>query len=221
MDWMTSDQVARHTLLPPGYRFARFERADIPAVIAALQCWFPGIAVGAGSAYLREDFYDKRVYFEAEPETVGRDISVLMIRYHDELVGVFSAQRDRDTLSLYGRMGAVAPEHRRQNLAEAVIGVTELLGRHMGMGMAFGMATLHIPFMQRALEKHGFSLVGITPGYDREMVQPGVVKRVFEALYAKVLVDQEDLLMPDPENLTPRTRALFETLFRTQPCANG
>lgn len=221
MDWMTTDEVQRHANLPAGYHFARFNRTDVTQVIDALRTWFPGIAVGAGSCFLRESFYDRRVVFESEPDTHERDFSVMLIKYGDELVGMFSAQRDRDTLSLYGRMGAVSPAHRGQRLAEAVIGLVEVLGRHLGMGMAYGMATLHIPFMQRALEYHGFKLVGITPGYDREMVAPGVIKRVYEALYVKVLVEEEHLLRPDSENLTPRTRALFETLFSPVHCTNG
>jgi hypothetical protein len=41
----------------------------------------------------------------------------------------------------------------------------------------------------------------------------GVVKRVYEAVYAKVLVPDEDLLRPDPKNLTPKVKALFDLLF--------
>lgn len=221
MDWMTIGEVQRHAMLPEGYELVRFERRDVHRVISALRTWFPGISVGAGSCFLRESFYDRRVVFEAEPATHDRDFSVMLLTYGNELVGMFSAQRDRDTLSLYGRMGAVAPTHRGQRLAEAVIGLVEVLGRHLGMGMAYGMATLHIPFMQRALEKHGFKLVGITPGYDREMVAPGVIKRVYEALYVKVLVEEEQLLRPDLENLTPGTRALFQTLFEPRHCSHG
>lgn len=222
MQWLTVEQITSLATLPAGYRLARLERADIPAVIAGLRQWFPGIEVGAGSVYLRDAFYARRVVFESEPETGARDICVMLIRQEDDLVGIFSCQRDRDTLALYGRMGAVAPGHRGQHLADAVIGLLEPLGRYLGMGLAYGMATTHIPFMQRALEKHGYMLAGITPGYDREMVQPGVVKRVFEALYVKVLVDAGELLLPDPRNLTPRTRALFDTLFRSSQCTpNG
>ena len=81
------------------------------------------------------------------------------------------------------------------------------------MGIAYGMATLKVPHIQRAMEELGFQLIGITPGYDRDMVAPGVVKRVYEAVYAKVLVPDEDLLRPEPQNLTPKTKALFDSLF--------
>jgi len=47
------------------------------------------------------------------------------------------------------------------------------------------------------------------------MVAPGVVKRVYEAFYAKVLVPDEDLLRPDPKNLSPKAKALFDLLFPT------
>jgi len=48
---------------------------------------------------------------------------------------------------------------------------------------------------------------------DRERVAPGVVKRVYEALYAKVLVDGDALVDPQAPNMTPRTRELFSALF--------
>ena len=49
--------------------------------------------------------------------------------------------------------------------------------------------------------------------YDREVVSPGVVKRVFEAYYAKILVPIDELHVPDKKNLTPQTLALYKTLF--------
>ena len=67
--------------------------------------------------------------------------------------------------------------------------------------------------MQLALERAGYRLLGFVPGYDREVVAPGLVKRVYEAVYAKVLVPDEELLRPDPQNLSPKARALFEVLF--------
>jgi hypothetical protein len=89
----------------------------------------------------------------------------------------------------------------------------ESLARAMGAGFIYSLATLKIPNMQLALEHAGYQLLGFAPGYDREMVAPGVVKRVYEAFYAKVLVSAEDLLRPDPRNLSPRAKALFDVLF--------
>ncbi|MEO7404355.1 MAG: hypothetical protein ABIU95_11865, partial [Burkholderiales bacterium] len=42
---------------------------------------------------------------------------------------------------------------------------------------------------------------------------PGVIKRVYEAYYAKVLVPDDELLRPDVVNMTPKTKELFELLF--------
>ena len=53
----------------------------------------------------------------------------------------------------------------------------------MGIGMIYGMATLKIPHVQSPFERLGWQIIGITPGFDREMVAPGVVKRVFEVVY--------------------------------------
>ena len=86
----------------------------------------------------------------------------------------------------------------------------------MGAEFLYGLATMKIPHMQHALETAGWQLIGFTSGYDREEVAPGVVKRVFEATYTKVLVSEEDLIRPDPNNLTPRAKALFDVLFPSQ-----
>ncbi len=218
MNWMRIEDLAAKSPLPEGYRYAQLRRDEIPALMDFLATWFPEVAVGAASCYLRESFYYKRVFLEGECE---KDVIVLLVKKEQELVAMFSAERDQDTLALYGRLGVVAEAHRAMHLCESVIALTETIGRSMGMGMAFGMATLHIPYMQIALEKLGFQLVGITPGYDREVVAPGVVKRVYEAIYAKSLVDADDLLLPRPENLTPKTKALFDSLFNPSPIAHG
>jgi hypothetical protein len=67
--------------------------------------------------------------------------------------------------------------------------------------------------MQRALESTGWQLIGFTSGYDQEQVAPGVIKRVFEGVYCNALVPDDELVRPNPDNLTPRARALFETLY--------
>ena len=89
----------------------------------------------------------------------------------------------------------------------------ELAGRAIGAEFLFGAATLKIPHIQRALETEGWQLIGFTPGYDREQVAPGDVKRVFEGVFLKVLVRDEELVRPNPDNLTPHARALFNVLF--------
>ena len=84
------------------------------------------------------------------------------------------------------------------------------------MGMVYGLATLKYPHMQITFERMGWQLVGITPGFDQEVIAPGDVKRVYEAIYAKVLVSPEELLRPRVTDLTPSVKALFDLLYPGQ-----
>ena len=210
MKWPTIEQFSAMITLPDGYRFERLTRADIPALIEAIKLWHPDIAVGGGSCYLREDFYNDHVYLEGETE---KNILVCLFRHGDELAGMWSWEQEPDALTLYARLIIIAPSHRSAKLASQVMPMAELAGRLMGAEFFFGLATLKIPHMQHALEKAGWQLIGFTSGYDQEQVAPGVVKRVFEGVYTKVLVPEGELHRPDPANLTPKARALFDVLF--------
>jgi GNAT superfamily N-acetyltransferase len=196
--------------LPDGYRNELLRRADIPRLIEGIRRWHPDIAVGVGSCYLREDFYADKVCLDDDGD---RDVIVVVTKHGDDLVALGSWERERDALTIYARFGAIAPEHRGAKLAVRAMEFGERLARSMGAGFIYGMATLKIPNMQLALERAGYQLLGFVPGYDREEVAPGVVKRVYEAVYAKVLVPEDELLRPDPKNLSPRAEALFDLLF--------
>ncbi|MDH4062599.1 MAG: hypothetical protein OEU94_17455 [Aquincola sp.] len=172
---------------------------------------------GGGSCYLREAFYDTSVCLGDE---TGKDVFVCVFKRGHELVGMWSWERIPDTQSMYGRLIVIAPEHRSAKLASKVMPLAVTAGRAMGAEFLFGLATLKIPHMQDALEKAGFQLIGFTSGYDCEEVAPGDIRRVFEGVYCKVLVPEDELVRPDPANLTPRARALFDVLF-PQPSAAG
>ena len=210
------EAIAARAPLAKGYRFELLERKEIAAVIGLIATWFPDIRVGGASGYLREAFYAEQVYFD---DACSRNVIVQLLKQGDELAGVFTCEFDRDRLSVYGGIGVVTPRHRGANLAQAGIWFTETIGRRLGMGLAYGMATLKAPHAQRAFERAGWRLVGMTPGYDRELVAPGVVKRVYEAVYAKVLVADADLLHPERRNMTPDTRDFFERVFPDPPLA--
>ncbi len=216
MHWPTIDQISAMAPLPEGYRYEKLDRPGIPALIAGIKLWHPDIAVGGGSCYLEEGFYNREVALDGE---VHKDVFVGVFKRGEELVGMWSWEQIPDTLTLYGRLIIVAPAHRDAKLASKVMPLGELAGRAMGAEFLFGLATLKIPHMQRALENAGWQLIGFTSGYDREEVAPGVVKRVFEAVYTKVLVPEAELLRPDPRNLTPTARALFDVLFPDPPAA--
>ena len=113
MKWPSVDELSTLVPLPDGYRIDRFDRASIAPLIAAIREWHPHISVGTASCYLREDFYRNRVCLHGEAE---RDIFVVLIRFKDELVGMWSFEREIDSLAIYGRLIVVAPEHRYDEL---------------------------------------------------------------------------------------------------------
>jgi hypothetical protein len=217
-DWGDIGELAKRMPLADGYRLEPLQRAEIRTLIGFIETWFPDISVGGASCYLREQFYAEKVFFE---DGAARDVLVLLLKHGDELAGMFSCERDLDTLSVHARLGVAALQHRGANLAQAGMTFTEEIGRRMGMGLVYGMATLKTPYAQRAFERAGWQLIGITPGYDREMVAPGVVKRVYEAVYTKVLVADAGLLHPQRQNLTPRTRAFFDWVFAGSPARSS
>jgi GNAT superfamily N-acetyltransferase len=214
MEWPTIAQIETLAPLPGGYRYEKLARTDVPALIAGIRRWHPDIAVGGGSCYLREAFYDASVCLD---DATRHDVFVGVFKRGEELVGMWSWERLPDTLAMYGRLIVIAPEHRSAKLASAVMPLAERVGRQMGAEFLFGLATLKIPHMQHALECAGFQCIGFTSGYDCEEVAPGDVRRVFEGVYCKVLVPENELMRPDPANLTPHSRALFDVLFPQSP----
>jgi hypothetical protein len=215
--WLDIAEMAAGVPLPLGYRFELLKRSDIQEVVDSIRRWFPDISVGGASVYLRSDFLGEKVCLADESD---KDVLVVLLWSGDDLAGLFSCERDADTLSLYARLAVIAPEHRGVGLCRRFIMLADLIGRRIGMGMIYGMATLKIPHVQQAFEALGWRLIGIAPGYDREMIAPGVVKRVYEAVYAKVLVADGDLLRPQTRNLTQVTRSAFHQLFPEQMLAS-
>ena len=213
MKWPAINQLSELAPLPDGFRYDWLKRSEIPTLTACIERWHPDIAVGGGSCYLRESFYNDHVHLEGESE---KNILVGLFKNGEQLAGMWSYEQDPDALTLYGKLIVIAPEYRSAKLASKVMPLFELVGRAMGAEFLYGLATMKIPHMQHALETAGWQLIGFSSGYDREEVAPGVVKRVFEAVYTKVLVSEEDLIRPDPNNLTPRARALFDVLFPSQ-----
>lgn len=210
MKWPMIDELPTLVPLPAGYSFEPLSRANIATLIAAIKVWHPDIAVGIASCYLREEFYHNRVFLDGEAQ---KDVWVVLFKFNDEVVGVWSLEREAEALAIYGRLVIVAAAHRGAKLAGSVMMGSEDMGRWMGAQFLYGMATLKTPYGQRALERAGYRLLGFFPGYNREQVAPGVVKRVYEAVYGKLLVSEDEVHYPDPKNLTPKTSALFELLF--------
>ena len=210
MKWPAIEHLPALMPLPDGYRYARLDRVDVAPLVAALRLWHPAIAVGAASCFLREEFYEAKVCLDGG---VDRNVLVVRILFDDALVGMWSVEREVDSLAIYARLIVLAPAHRGMKLSVATTMGSENVSRSMGAQFQYGLATLTTPHVQRAFEHAGYRLLGFFPGYGREEIAPGVVKRVYEAVYAKLLVSEDEVHRPDPGNMTPRTRALFDLLF--------
>jgi GNAT superfamily N-acetyltransferase len=118
-----------------------------------------------------------------------------------------------DSLALWGRLVVIAPEHVGRGITRRIIEGMEEAGRRMGAAFIYAMVTLKHRYMQQGLENGGYRLLGFFPGYDRELVAPGVVKRVYQAVYAKLLAPEDNVLRPDVKNMTPTAKALYTLLF--------
>jgi len=210
MQWPTIKEISTMTALPEGYRFEHMRQADIGPLIHAIREWFPSVSVGAASCYLTEQFYlDKAVI----DDKTNKDVLVLLVKKGDELVGMGSWERESAAMTLYARLGVIAPAHRGARMAVLAMELGEKIGRAMGAGFIYALATMKMPQMQLALEHAGYQLIGFMPGYDREEVSPGVIKRVFEVGYAKRLAPAEEFLQPEDKNMTPNVKRLFDIIF--------
>lgn len=213
MSWPTAEVLTAQVPLPDGYRYELLKRSEIPALVRAVDNWFPGLSVGNASCYLREDFYMNRVSLDRDDE---RDFFVLLFKYGDDWAGMLSVERDKDSQVIYGRVGTISEKHRGARLSKCFPPLMETMGVAMGMGMVYSLATLKVPHMQVGFEKAGWQLIGIMPGFDRELVGPGEVKRVFEAIYVKVLVTEGEFVRPRVRGMTSTTKALFDLLYPGQ-----
>lgn len=195
--------------LAAGYRYEVLREETVPELIAALTAWQPGWRVGAASVFLRKEHYENSVALDAASE---RNVFVMLIRHGDELVGMLSQERVVDSLSLYAALVVLAPAHRGgKTLFQGEY--LEEMAKLMGLEFIYTLATLKHRGAQRYFESHGYQLVGFMPGYDREEVAPGVIKRVVEAAYVKCLSGSETILAPEVSNMTSTVRSLYEILY--------
>ena len=141
MQWPAIDEMLKLVPLPNGYRFEQLSRPNIAPLIAAIKVWHPDIAVGVTSCYLREDFYDSRVCVKGDDE---KDIYVYSIWFDNELVGMWSVEREVEALAIYARLIVLAPAHRGAKVSGMVTVGSENVGRAMGAEFLYALVTLNI-----------------------------------------------------------------------------
>ncbi len=211
LNWNVVTSVLAETALADGYVLRQMRSRDVDIVIARLLVWYPDVVVGAERCHLNSEFFlTQTALFEAPQE---RSILPIVVTFEDEPVGMVTYERNVDARTITSRLGALAQAHRGSGLALLGPILLERLGRAMQAEMAYYFATLKSKDQQVLAERMGFQLVGVVPAFDRDMVRPGEVKRVYEALYAKVLVAAHEVEVPKPEQLTKKTRQVMQALF--------
>lgn len=211
MNWSAAMSVLQKTEPPANYALEVMRSADVSTVVGSLSDWYPDIVVGAESCHLTEEFYHSQT---ALMDAVGeRAILPIVARFHDEIVGMITYEKNVDARTITCRMGVVAPAHRGTGLALFGPILLEKIGTAIGAELALYYATLKTKDQQVLAERMRFQLVGIVPAFDRDMISPGEIKRVYEALYAKVLIPSEGVVKPPEGALSFKTRKVWHALF--------
>ncbi|GEN07545.1 hypothetical protein SAMN05443572_101440 [Myxococcus fulvus] len=217
MRWLGLEEMLSGLDTPVGCTAEQLSRDDIPRLTALLSTWYPDIRVGTESRHLDPSFYEREVYLRGEsPE---RPLYAIVCREQKsgDLIGLLTLERNVRGLQLSAALGVVEPSRRGVGIGSLGTSALEVVGRNIGAEVVLYYSTLKTPLGQRNAEDRGYTLVGLVPAFDVDAIAPGTVKRVYEALYAKVLVAQERVHVPAWEMLTPPTRALFTHLFGPHP----
>ena len=216
MRWPDFDDAVLTAFQPPTeYTLEQLAREDIEPLTTLLPVWYPAIAVGAESVHLEPTFYEQDFFLRGGDN--DRPLFCFVFKREGVLVAMATIEKNDRALSIVSRLGAASPEHRGHGLAHTAPVIIELLARAMDAEVLEHVVTLESAHQQRVAEKHGYVLAGIIPAHDRDLVAPGTVRRVYEALYVKVLVPDDALHRPPPGSLTERTRAAWTVLFGDSP----
>jgi len=210
MDWSGATTILNEIKAPAGYTLAQMSRENVLPTVDALRRWYPEILVGAESCHLTADFYNHHTLLRGTSD--DRPVFPIVAKHDEAIVGMITFEKNSLSRTITCRLGAVDPQHRGTlGLLGAML--LEKVGRAIGAELAYYFATLKSLHQQVLAERLRYQLVGIVPAFDRDMVREGEVKRVYEAIYAKVLVSDDAVQLPEATNLTEKTQAVWQTLF--------
>jgi hypothetical protein len=221
MRWLPLDEMLAGLTIPEGIRFEQLARDQIDDVIDRLRAWYPDIVVGAESRHLDRAFYERDSALRGEELGEQRDAPVygLVCRgtSDDAIVGFMSLEKNARGRQISSPMGAVEPTQRGLGIGQFGAVILEHVGRVIGAEVAFYQVTLKTTRQQRNAERHGFKLCGILPAIDRDAIAPGVVRRVYEGIYVKVLAPAGEVHVPSWKDLGEPARALWLSVFGEHP----
>lgn len=210
--WPNLDSVFSTIPIPENYELGTPSKSELPSLIANLRDWYPGIVTSEESVHLDENFYLENCFL-SDDKNYDKNVIPIILKYQGDIVALVTFEKNNLSRNVTSRIGAVDPKHRGSKIAFIGPALLETLGRQMKAGLIFYYATLQIPHQQAVAEKMGFTIVGIMPAFDRDLMPDGSVKRVYEAIYAKVLCGISDIDIPRPEALTPNTLELYNRIF--------
>jgi hypothetical protein len=217
MEWRDMSEMLIGLPAPAGCTIDQLARVDLDALTERLRAWYPDIHVGSESRHLERGFYERDFFLRGEER--DRPLIGLVVRSADngDIIGFQALERNVRGLQISSPMGVAEPSQRGLGLGSYGTQSLEQIGRSIGAEIAFYFSTLKIPQTQKAAERNGYRLVGIVPAFDVDALAPGVIGRVYEGLYAKVLTGPERVKLPDWSALIPSTRALYTHLFGRHP----
>lgn len=217
MRWRSLEEMLSGIETPEGCSAEQLAREDLPRLTALLESWYPDIRVGTESRHLEPSFYEREFFLRGgSPE---RSLYGILVRDRasGDIIGLLTMERNVRGLQLSAALGVLEPSRRGLGIGFLGTAALEVVGRNIGAEVVLYYSTLKTARAQRNAENQGFKLVGLVPAFDVDAIAPGKVKRVYEALYSKVLVEAERIHLPEWEALTPSTRALYTHLFGQHP----
>lgn len=199
--------------IPAGFEVGVLSSSEVDFVSKKVLEWYPDVRVGLESVHTKPSFYEESCYLFDKPGSSSNDVLPVVVRKDGLIAALVTFMRFRDSLVLTSRLGVVAPEFRGEKIGHLGPRLLEHIAKAMDYEMIYYQATLKVPHQQIIAEKLGFALVGILPAIDIDQFEPGRTRRVFEALYAKVLESKRPIHIPDEKMMTERTLGLFRSLF--------
>lgn len=217
MKWPNPTQLESlgSQLLPDGFRLAVLSPGDqILDLIHSLKTWYGDIRVGAESYHLEEQFYLDTL--GNHKSFVNTDfLPIVLLDSNESICGLVTFWKNPRALYVTSGLGVLAPHVRGKKLAFVGPQLLELIGKAAGAGQIHYYVTLRNIAQQLVAEKMGFSLAGINPAWDRDATNEKESKRIYEAIYAKVLVPESEIEIPEEEHLSDAVKSLFGHLYPT------
>lgn len=217
MLWLSLETMMEGLDIPSAIYFTQLKLDEVPLITEKLRAWYPDIVVGTESRHLEPSFYRNNYAFTDGGGDQPFYGLVCRTAGSGEILGFMSLEKNDRGRQISSPMGAIEPSQRGMGIAHIGTAILEHFGRKIGAEVALYFATLKIARTQKNAERHGFQLVGIVPAFDRDAISPGVIKRVYEGLYAKVLVDGSEVHLPSWDALIDSTRELWTHLFGAHP----